>query len=142
MLITKEDLAEMLDHREIHDEISDGIENILAANKDLVVVFGASDDLMIFKGAIDDEVDCFDGGKAYLTGKGLLQNACHEESCPYFKEIKNKAAVIEAIWAPPGWDISWVYKTDIPHATFSIMEDGKTYCLGIVFNLSGVKGGE
>ena len=31
---------------------------------------------------------------------------------------------------------SWQFKTDIPHSTFRIMEDGELFCVGIVFNIS------
>lgn len=43
------------------------------------------------------------------------------------------AKQIEAIWGKDG--ISWQYKTDIPHATFNVMEDDEVYCIGIVFDI-------
>jgi hypothetical protein len=33
-------------------------------------------------------------------------------------------------------DTSWSYETDIPHATFDVLEDGEVYCRGIVFALA------
>lgn len=106
--------------------------------RDLVAVFGASDDLMEFCGAISDEVGCYDGGTAYLTPEGLLQNECDNEECPHFERLQKGAATIEAVWAPDGEDISWVYNTTIPHETFTIYEDGEPYCRGIVFALADV----
>lgn len=102
----------------------------------LVAVFGASDDLMEFRGAINDEVGAYDGSEAYLTSSGLLENDCNSDTCPHFERAKEKAAVIEAIWSED--DFSWVYRTDIPHAKFVVKEDGENYCEGIVFELASV----
>ena len=103
----------------------------------LVVVFGASDDLMEFRGAIYDEVGVYDGGQAYLTPVGLLQNKCDEEECPYFEAFKKSAVTVKAVWGAKGY--SWIYETSIPHETFEIEEEGDPYCRGIVFLLSDVR---
>jgi hypothetical protein len=34
---------------------------------------------------------------------------------------------------------TWTYKTDIPHETFEIYDNGKLYCRGIVFSVDEVK---
>lgn len=132
---TKE-LAALLDGREIMEEIT--TEEAAAKADGLVVVFGASDDLMEFRGAIHDEVGCYGGGTAYLTNTGLLQNDCDNDECPHFAKIKAMAATIKAVWDRDGY--SWLYETAIPHTTFEIFEDGETYCRGIVFALADVKG--
>lgn len=103
----------------------------------LVIVYGASDDLMEFGGAITDELSCYDGGTAYLTGNGLLQNECQEDDCPYFAKQLETATTIEAVWHEGG-DYSWTYNTTIPHETFDFVDDGVKYCRGIVFKLSDV----
>ncbi|MEX3764492.1 hypothetical protein [Paraburkholderia phenoliruptrix] len=103
----------------------------------LVIVYGASDDLMEFEGAIQDELGAYEGTTAYLTPTGLLQNDCENEECPHFEKMKEKASTIEALWASEG-DYSWTFKTDIPHETFEITEDGEPYCRGIVFALKDV----
>ena len=82
-----------------------------AKENDLVIFFGASDDLMEFRGAIDDEADCFD--ESGVDNHGTSSNE------------------IEALWCKG--DIAWKYETDISHETFNVMEDGEIYCLGIVF---------
>lgn len=134
--MTKEKLCIFLHGREYTKEIDNEIKFKMAAT-DLVVVFGASDDLMEFRGAINDEVGCYDGGKAYLNSNGLIENHC-DDDCPYFADQKKRAMTIEALWcAEPG--ISWTYKTDIPHSTFEVWEDKELYCRGIVFNLADVK---
>lgn len=103
----------------------------------LVVVFGASDDLMEFRGAIIDEVGCYNGGTAYLTEDGLLTNDCSNDGCPYFAKLKKLAPRIEALWCQEGM-YSWTYRTKIPHVTFEMLEGGKPYCRGIVFALADV----
>ena len=130
------ELAEKLNGRQHGDEISGELES-MALHNNLVVVFCASDDLMEFRGAIYDEVGCYFGGTAYLDGNGLIINKCTEDDCPYFEQIKRQAITIKAVWYSENEPaIAWTYKTDIPHSTFEIMEDGEVYCRGIVFSLS------
>ncbi len=102
----------------------------------LVCVFGASDDLMEFRGAVYDEVGVWNGGEAYFTKLGLLENECEESDCPYHAREREKACAVEAIWAEN--NISWQYKTDIPHVTFVVKEDDDVYCRGIIFALADV----
>lgn len=128
-------LADMLNGREYLKEITPDIKEVLKGT-DLVIVYGASDDLMKFGGAIQDEIDCFGGGNAYLTNKGMLENKCEYGDCPYYQLEKEKASFISAVWDYNGY--SWIYNTNIPHAAFDILEDGEKYCRGIVFNLSEV----
>ena len=145
--MTREELSKKLDGIE-EGNVGAFINNELlmpGSIGDLVVVYGQSDDLMEFRGAIRDEVDAYDGGKAYLTDKGLLTNACEESSCPYYRANREKATVIEALWCnesePRDGESmvpAWTFKTEIPHSTFNIMEDGEIFCRGIVFNLSDV----
>lgn len=128
--------AAKLDGNEYHKE---GSPALFAAMKaaGLVAVYGASDDLMELEGAIRDEIDCYDGGTAYLTSAGLLQNDCENDDCPHFAKLKKTAATINALWDSGGF--SWRYETAIPHAKFIIKEDGENYCEGIVFALSDVR---
>jgi hypothetical protein len=107
----------------------------------LVIVYGASDDLMEFEGAIYDEVGCYDGGTAYVDGNGLLPDRDSIEEDDELKDYfgrKPNAKTIEALWCAEG-EFSWTYKTDIPHETFEVWEDGEPpYCRGIVFALADV----
>lgn len=133
----------------IRDEIAaqlNGSEYPLRISKDIseaaklagvVIVYGASDDLMEFDGAIHDEIDCYEGGTAYLTKDGLLQNDCESEECPHFEKLKTGSSFIDADWDTYGY--TWTYRTKIPHVTFEIVEDGEKYCRGIVFNLADVR---
>ena len=135
-------LAALLNGREYMAEItSDEAKQAKAAG--LVVVFGASDDLMEFRGAIYDEAGCYDGGSILVDTKGVTPSwetaSESEESAKDYFERKAKARTIEALWAKePRY--SWTYKTDIPHETFEIVEDGEPYCRGIVFSLLDLGG--
>ena len=134
------ELAAKLNGREYCREITD--EEVRQAKEaGLVVVFGASDDLIEFRGAIRDEGDCYDGGTVLIDTKGVLPSwdsaSESEESAQEYFERKAKARTITALWAKePGY--SWTYKTDIPHETFEIVEDGEPYCRGIVFNIGDI----
>lgn len=139
-------LAERIHGREYGSEITKD-EEAIAKYAGLVVVFGASDDLMEFRGAIHDELGAYEGTTAYLTGEGLLQNECNDDDCPHFKKLKENAATIKAVWNDSGegftWEqdgggFTWTYETSIPHATFEIHDGDEKYCRGIVFSLKDV----
>jgi len=102
----------------------------------LVAVFGASDDLMEFRGAIDDEVSAYDGTTALVTVDGLFEPC--GDNCKFSIAAQKEAAEIDALWCAED-GLSWSYETDIPHATFNVMEDGEVYCRGIVFALSSLR---
>jgi DNA-binding transcriptional ArsR family regulator len=108
----------------------------------LVAVFGQSDDLMEFRGAIYDELDAYDGRKASVDSEGLLPSfhiladECDERELEAYFRRKPNVKQIEALWAPDDLDASWLIRTEIPHATFDINEDGDIFCRGIVFALA------
>lgn len=133
--MTPQEAAAKLDGREYRDELPKGFASELKA-AGLVAVYGASDDLMEFEGAIHNEIGAYDGGFAYLTKAGLVQNECENDECPHFLRQQEAASMIEAKWDSGGF--SWQYETTIPHATFVIKEDGDDYCEGIVFALADV----
>ena len=127
-----QEMANRLNGRECRYEVTRDDE-IDAMNSRLVIVVGASDDLMEFYGAIRDEVSCYGGGTAYLDRHGLMKNKCACEDCPYHLKELETVNKIKAVWSNAGY--SWVYETDIPHATFDIVEDGEKYCRGVAFSL-------
>lgn len=132
----KKEIADLLNGNEYCMEVPDR-DAQYAKENGAVIVFGASDDLMEFRGAIYDEVGCFEGGKVYFDSKGLITNECTNEDCPYFREKLLHAKHITARWDSEGY--SWTYKTDIPHETFEILEEGMKYCKGIVFLMEDLK---
>lgn len=137
--MNKEKFAAMLNGREYRNEITKD-EAAQAKAAGLVVVYGASDDLMEFAGALYDEVGVYDGGEALVDAKGVLDrdqiDDDDDEAIADFVARKKSARVIEAIWSSAGNAAAWTYKTDIPHITFDIMDEDDTYCRGIVFALA------
>jgi len=134
--MTKEQFAELLNGREYgRDEIVTTDEAKLAKSNRLVVVFGESDDIMMFRGAIDGECDAYEGGTAYLSTDGLFENKCSNTHCPYAKKEEEKLKSVTAFF---GIDPAWRYETDISHAMFDIFEDGEVYCRGIVFDIESL----
>lgn len=136
--MTKEELAAQLDgiqypaHRAI---TKDQIAAAKAAG--LVIVFGASDDLMEFEGAIRDEFGCYNGGTALVDADGLLpdrESIEDDDKLRAFFQREPLAKKIKAVWDTDGF--SWIYETDIPHATFDVWEGEDGYCKGIVFAIS------
>lgn len=106
----------------------------------LIVVFGASDDLCEFSGAITDEVDCYEGGTIHIDKNGLFQPCgCDcEDTCVHAQEAKKRCKTITAEWCDPLSFFTWSYKTNIPHEEFSIMENGESYCQGIIFDINSL----
>lgn len=127
--MTKKELADKLNGRAYGDTFRDVLEE--ARESGLVIVTGASDDLMEFQGAIEDEGGCFNGGKVYFDRTGVDQ------------EGKERANVIEAVWCDgmnsDGIPAQWIYKTDIPCERFNIWEDGELYCVGLVFSVEDLR---
>lgn len=134
----KEEFAQKISGRQYPFKLSVD-ETQKAMHAGLVVVYGASDDLMEFRGTIRDEFDCYGGGTAYFDPdkKDLLLNICNDDDCPYYQMLKENAPQIEAVWDLDGF--SWVYDTKIPHAIFVIKEDDDNYCMGIVFSIDDLK---
>lgn len=114
--MTKEELAAMLDGIQYCDGISEEAIR-MASESGLLIVFGHSDDLCEFRGAISDEFGCYDGG--IITHKALKKP-------------------INAVWCPNGKECSWAYETDLPSAEFNIYDEEELYCIGIVIDLNDV----
>lgn len=136
-----EDMRECSNHEKVKEiaEKLNGIaygENISdieaeAKKHGIVIVIGASDDLMEFSGAIEDEGGCYDGGEVYFDRDGVSQ------------DDTERANVIEAIWCDgmnsDGIPATWTYQTEIPHEKFNVWEDEELYCVGIVFSIEDIK---
>lgn len=137
--MTEEELAATLTGREYMKEITKA-EQEQAKASNLVVIFGASDDLMEFRGAIDDEVGAYDGVSIAVDAQGLIpsfESIDSHDKDALRRWAARKGREIEALWCEED-DYSWTFKTDIPHATFEIVEDDEPYCRGIVFSLADI----
>lgn len=115
-----------------------------AKESGLVVVYGSSDDLMEFRGAINDEIGAWNGTVAFVDRHGLLADfdrilaSGHDiqnKLRNYFKR-EGSGIAIKAVWGALPY--SWTYETRIPHDTFEIVEDGEPFCRGIVFSLTAL----
>ena len=128
--MTLKEFAKAIDGKEYGYPMFSKEEIKTAKENGFVIVTGASDDLMEFEGAIEDEGGCFDGGKVYFTKSGV----------EYEKKTKN---VIKALWCEATDDngsvIPWAYETEIPHETFMIYDAGEAYCRGIIFSINDIK---
>lgn len=140
--MNRERFAARLNGREYREELNPAEEREAAADG-LVVIFGASDDLVELRGAINDELGAIDGGTILIADNGTLLPDLERDDIDILKkygvlsivqERQATAKTIEALWCqePP---YSWTYRTDIPHSTFDVMEDGELYCRGIVIDL-------
>jgi hypothetical protein len=114
-----------------------------AEQNGLVIVYGCSDDLMEFGGAMYDEFGCYNGGICEVDKEGILpdketiEDEDDDDALIKWVERKKKSKKIHAIWC--SGDYSWQYKTQIPHATFVMPDknnDEPNYCLGLVFSIN------
>ena len=137
--MTAKELATALTGREAGKEFFPGEERD-AKDAGLAAVYGYFDDNVEFCGAINDEVGAWNGTTIYITPNGILQEPdCGREDCPYFAREREKAKTIKAVWHNKGGPC-WTFETDIPHETFTIMEDGEPFCVGIVFRMADIGG--
>lgn len=126
--MTLKEYAEILNGKEYGYSMFSKEELQIAKDNGFVIVYGASDDLIEIEGYFSDEAGCFDGGTLHVCETGF---------CDYGTPKTKK---IEAVWCDKertdenGNVIAWTYKTDIPHETFMIYDDGEPYCEAFVFN--------
>jgi hypothetical protein len=112
----------------------------------LVIAYGASDDLLELRGAIDDEIGAWEGACIRVDAEGLIPD-CDDlldlrdvtRLRDYFRREASGRA-INLCWHNTGEGTPWKFETTIPHATFTIMENGKSFCIGIVFSLDDLGG--
>jgi hypothetical protein len=142
--MTKEELAEKLNGREYGQEITRE-EAAEASVAGLIVMFGASDDLVEINGALDEELGAHDGTKILLGDDGELVKDVDEDEgddevlakydvLDYVRDRASGAKKVEVVWCGEKDGPSWTFETDIPHATFDIKEDDEVFCRGIVID--------
>lgn len=124
--MTKEELAKRINGREYRNEVTP-LDVKQARESGLVIVYGASDDLMEFEGAISEEF----GTEAFFDNEGNQLGRCDDE-CIHSKRAFEKANKVKANYNKDG---VWNYVTDIPHAIFQVFEEKNLYCNGIVFDI-------
>jgi len=93
----------------------------------LLLFSGASDDIMVMVGAL------VRGGE---PGDEESYGLAYFNECGLAKYSKYK---VDFNFDDRGY--TFTYTTNIEHETFDIMEDGDTYCRGIVFSLDSMNPG-
>lgn len=145
--MTKEDMAALLNGREMGDEITDA-EEVMALESRLFVIFGYSDDNVEIRGVDREEVGMYGGGTFRLGPAQVLKDwdeidTEDKAECRRFFETENVGKEIEAVWCEVDGiccdGICWTFKTEVPHATFDVMEDGEVWCRGIVISAEDLK---
>lgn len=139
-MISVNDVANILDGREYPLQIEIALSDEIRA-AGIVIVYGHSDDLMEFAGAISDEADCYEGGEVLFDRRGLLYDRPDDgtdDELRAWLDRKAHAKCIKAVWNGDADDPApcWTYETDIPHRVFDVIEDGNVYCTGIVFSVA------
>lgn len=137
MGITKELLAEKLNKCQYGNEMA-GVDEAKLKELGLVIVFGYSDDNAEFRGAINDEVGAYDRTEINVCKNGIVVDweqldKDDETTVREWCREKDICKTITAFFDKDGY--TFIYETDIPHATFEVMEDEDKYCRGIVFNI-------
>lgn len=149
--ITKEEMAARITGREYPFRLSSD-EKAIAKASGLAIVYGASDDLLEFEGAIDEELSAYNGTSATITDDGKIVESmtegsdCDERSkCFFFKSWleRQKSFEVTSEWCPEGMNCNWnVTASKVPVATFEIKDDyspDNIFCRGIVIDLNEVK---
>ena len=143
----KEEFAQFLDGLQNGVEIGD-YEKIQAEKNKLLVCF-ISDDLLKLKGLIFDEfvVDERDTKYHLYIGEGGDLTCISQIEIEEIKEILagyNLGFILPKIpikiqWCPKELDCTWLITTNIPHATFDVINGGELYCRGIVLELTDIE---
>lgn len=146
--MTKEEFAASLNGRDARRFDLTKQEEKEAKAHGLVVAFGYSDDNLEFRGAVEEEVGCWNGTTAVLykhkdkwcvvatDAIDDLENARAEVAAMDAVDAGNS---ITAVWAPKEVSLRWLIKTSLPSASFDLMEDGEVYDRAIVLNISDLK---
>jgi hypothetical protein len=139
---TKETFAALITGRQYRREINKP-ESELAKASRLLVIFGASDDLVEFEGLFTDEAGLPNAGQSIMFDEdGIIPDfsefqdgdRTEGEYKKYFKR-KESAKTIQPFWCKAGQDFTFYFETELPHATFEIFDGEEAYCRGIVIQL-------
>ena len=128
-----QEFANLLNGRQYGKEITKEEEE-KAKQLGYVIVFGYSDDIVEFRGAINDEVGCYNGGMILVDSNGVFEQC--ECECSHSKIAKKNAKLIKVIF---GQEYTWQFLAIIPHESFYIYEDNEIYCNGIIFDIKDLK---
>jgi hypothetical protein len=137
------------------DEL-DNLNKEMAADG-IIIAYGASDDLLEFRGVIYDGVGAWEGVEVRISSRGkgtafIFDEEENQDSAKFNRKEIAAMQKVKAIWSPKCRDVedngsdevfaSWLIETEIPHEAFDIMEDGGLFCRGVVFHVDNVKATE
>jgi len=127
--------ASLLNGREYGSEMTRE-EKRKAKSDGVLIFYGYSDDNVEIRGVADEEVSAYDGTTIKLLSNGSVMED-HDCDCEYCGYKKVASVAVHADWCQiDGY--SWTFRTDVPHSTFDIMEDGEKFCRGIVLDVASI----
>ena len=111
-----------------------------AKKNNLVVVFGNSDDLLEFRGAIDEELGAYEGTTAYVINRTAIEEREFEDDFVILQKYgfltEKPLTFVQSIWSPEEVKACWLIKVNgFESAHFDVMEDDGIFCRGSVFLL-------
>lgn len=142
------DWAYLLNGRQYRSELSREEER-QAFQDGMLIVFGASDDLLEFRGVFHDELGAYNGTKAEIDCKGSKPVWKHgdekgfDEAKEFFAREGLRSFTVVAEWDVG--DFSWIVSIDVANShgdgpnccPFLIKEDDEQYCRGLVIDFAG-----
>jgi hypothetical protein len=107
----------------------------------LLVVTGYSDDGVEFLGAFRDEASA---GEVRFDRDGIVPSreameGADDDEIEAWIARKRASSVLHATFGVPG-EPDWTYRTDVPHETFTVVDEGTRYARGMVIALSDLPG--
>lgn len=133
--------AQKLNGREYAEEVSREEKKQAAANG-VIIIYGASDNILVFNGVIDEKISAIEGCEIKLTPDvSIFDPEKNKETFKYNSDQIKRFPVIKAIWCPEEISASWLITTTLPYETFDIMEDREIFCRGIVLDAEEVASG-
>jgi hypothetical protein len=136
---TLDDLVQLIGDLEDGDNTPETALN-LAHQIGAAIIYGYSDDCILVEGTVADQAGAYGGGTFYVDSQGFLplnsdltlgEEVTTLNECRKLVRRFGKSVKVEVIMEQDGY--YWQYKTDWPHKTFEIKEDGEPWCKGIVF---------
>ena len=147
-MLTAQEVAEKMNDCVYKNE--DMFTDSKLAEANLVVVYGASDDLIEFRGAIVEEIDAYQGAIVYLysvkdkwrliTGDQIEELEDTESPLLDLIPIEDiKAHYINGLFCPKGFS-GWLIEAKLPNGMasypFSVLQDGDVTGRGLVIDMN------
>jgi hypothetical protein len=139
-VLTAAELASRLHNRQYGSEITPEEEKE-ARHAGLLVVFGASDDLLEFRGAFHDQAGAYGTATVQFHAGGPLPawddlDTTNEDDVLQYFEHKKDANQVTAHWDHEGY--SWFIEPGLGlgYAVFDVLEDDERFCRGIVIDMA------